>query len=196
MPEQAPPLSLEGLDADTLYYRWLTAVWPIPPAASAPPSCSTNCSAWPPPRAPAPHLVPRAWPSFRNCCAACATTICPCGDLSRLLSQDVVLVAEVIRGANSPYYSPNAPIKTIESAVMLLGQNGMRLLLARGVPPCDQHPDRQAGAPGRAARLAPRGTVRPGGQSAGAAPARQSFRILPGLTLMLDVGLIVAFRLF
>jgi HD-like signal output (HDOD) protein len=52
-------------------------------------------------------------------------------ELSRQLAQDVVLVAEVIREANSPYYRPAAPIKTIEGAVMLLGQNGMRMLLAR-----------------------------------------------------------------
>jgi HD-like signal output (HDOD) protein len=52
-------------------------------------------------------------------------------DLSRQLAQDVVLVAEVIREANSPYYSPAAPVRTIEGAVMLLGQNGMRMLLAR-----------------------------------------------------------------
>jgi HD-like signal output (HDOD) protein len=52
-------------------------------------------------------------------------------ELSRQLSQDVVLVAEAIREANSPYYRPAAPIKTIEGAIMLLGQNGMRMLLAR-----------------------------------------------------------------
>ncbi|MES2757721.1 MAG: HDOD domain-containing protein [Pseudomonadota bacterium] len=52
-------------------------------------------------------------------------------ELSRQLAQDVVLVAEVIREANSPYYRPAAPIKTIEGAIMLLGQNGMRMLLAR-----------------------------------------------------------------
>jgi HD-like signal output (HDOD) protein len=52
-------------------------------------------------------------------------------DLSRQVAQDVVLVAEVIREANSPYYRPSAPVRTIEGAVMLLGQNGMRMLLAR-----------------------------------------------------------------
>ncbi|MDB5805715.1 MAG: hypothetical protein JWN73_3037 [Betaproteobacteria bacterium] len=52
-------------------------------------------------------------------------------ELSRQLAQDVVLVAEVIREANSPYYRPAKPVRTIEGAVMLLGQNGMRMLLAR-----------------------------------------------------------------
>jgi HD-like signal output (HDOD) protein len=52
-------------------------------------------------------------------------------ELARQVAQDVVLVAEVIREANSPYYRPAQPVKTIEGAVMLLGQNGLRMLLAR-----------------------------------------------------------------
>ena len=52
-------------------------------------------------------------------------------ELARQVAQDVVLVAEVIREANSPYYRPATPVKTIEGAVMLLGQNGLRMLLAR-----------------------------------------------------------------
>jgi HD-like signal output (HDOD) protein len=52
-------------------------------------------------------------------------------ELARQVAQDVVLVAEVIREANSPYYRPASPVKNIEGAVMLLGQNGLRMLLAR-----------------------------------------------------------------
>ncbi|MGJ9416207.1 HDOD domain-containing protein [Massilia sp. CMS3.1] len=52
-------------------------------------------------------------------------------DLSRMVAQDVVLVAELVREANSPYYRPPTPVKNIEGAVMLLGQNGLRMLLAR-----------------------------------------------------------------
>jgi HD-like signal output (HDOD) protein len=52
-------------------------------------------------------------------------------ELARQLGQDVVLVAEVIREANSPWYRPSSPVRTIEGAVMLLGQNGMRMLIAR-----------------------------------------------------------------
>lgn len=52
-------------------------------------------------------------------------------DLSRQVAQDVVLVAEVIREANSPYYRPAQPVKSIEGAIRLLGQNGLRMLLAR-----------------------------------------------------------------
>jgi HD-like signal output (HDOD) protein len=57
------------------------------------------------------------------------------GDLSRQLGQDVVLVAEVYKEANRPCYRPRyasgPPINSVESAIMLLGQNGMRMLLAR-----------------------------------------------------------------
>src|SRR5450830_36220 len=74
------------------------------------------------PRVPA--VIPQLLKSLRDEAVSGA-------DLARQLAQDVVLVAEVIREANSPYFSPPSPIRTIEGAVMLLGQNGMRMLLAR-----------------------------------------------------------------
>lgn len=74
------------------------------------------------PRVPA--VIPQLLRSLRDDAVSGA-------ELSRQLAQDMVLVAEVIREANSPYYSPPAPIRSIEGAVMLLGQNGMRMLLAR-----------------------------------------------------------------
>lgn len=52
-------------------------------------------------------------------------------DLSRMVAQDMVLVAEVVREANSSFYRPPTPVRNIEGAVMLLGQNGLRMLLAR-----------------------------------------------------------------
>lgn len=56
-------------------------------------------------------------------------------ELSRQLSRDVVLVAEVYREANRPAYLPRyhagPPVNSLDSAIMLLGQNGMRMLLAR-----------------------------------------------------------------
>ncbi|MFD2367268.1 HDOD domain-containing protein [Pseudoduganella sp. GCM10020061] len=52
-------------------------------------------------------------------------------DLARQIAQDVVLVGEVIREANSSYYSPATPVRNLEAAVLMLGQNGLRMLLAR-----------------------------------------------------------------
>ncbi|MGZ3183935.1 MAG: HDOD domain-containing protein [Telluria sp.] len=74
------------------------------------------------PRVPA--VIPQLLRSLRDEAASGA-------DLARQISQDVVLVAEVVREANSPFYAPTAPVKNIEGAVMLLGQNGLRMLLAR-----------------------------------------------------------------
>jgi HD-like signal output (HDOD) protein len=118
-------------DVRTLFYRWLAG----PPRddilpsteklileefarlVEAPQSASDLV-----PRVPA--VIPQLLRSLRDDSVSGA-------ELSRQLAQDVVLVAEVIREANSPYYRPAAPIKTIEGAIMLLGQNGMRMLLAR-----------------------------------------------------------------
>ena len=125
--EPAPPLG----DLHTLFYRWLAG----PPGDDVLPSTekliideftrlveAPQSGADLVPRVPA--VIPQLLRSLRDDSVSGA-------ELSRQLAQDVVLVAEVIREANSPYYRPSAPIKTIEGAIMLLGQNGMRMLLAR-----------------------------------------------------------------
>lgn len=50
-------------------------------------------------------------------------------ELARTISHDVVLVAEVLRLANSAAYNPGAPITSIDHAILLLGQNGLRQLI-------------------------------------------------------------------
>lgn len=50
-------------------------------------------------------------------------------DLSRKIWHDVVLVAEVLRLANSASYSPGAPITSIDHAILILGQDGLRQLV-------------------------------------------------------------------
>ena len=122
--------TLDGGAADALFYRWLVGPADAVAASTeqlildelarlaASPSGGANLV----PRVPA--VIPQLLKSLRDEGVSGA-------DLSRQIAQDVVLVAEVIREANSPYYHPTAPIKTIEGAVMLLGQNGLRMLLAR-----------------------------------------------------------------
>lgn len=123
----APP----GDDIDALFYRWLAGA----PGADVQPAAekliidefirlvqAPQSGADLVPRVPA--VIPQLLRSLRDDSVSGA-------ELSRQLAQDVVLVAEVIREANSPYYRPSAPVRTIEGAVMLLGQNGMRMLLAR-----------------------------------------------------------------
>lgn len=50
-------------------------------------------------------------------------------ELARRISHDALLVAEVIRLANSSQYAINTPITSIEHAVMVLGQTGLRHLI-------------------------------------------------------------------
>lgn len=116
-------------------------------------------------------------------------------ELARLVTRDPLLVAEVIREANSPFYRASKAVRTVDAALLVLGQNGLRMLLARVAfrpiigaasgpisrlvaPRLWQHSERCARA---CALLAP---------ARGADPFEG---FLAGL--MLDVGLIVAFRL-
>lgn len=50
-------------------------------------------------------------------------------DLARTISHDVVLVAEVLRLANSASYNPGTPIASIDHAILVLGQIGLRQLI-------------------------------------------------------------------
>ena len=135
-PASAPAPDAVALDLSdaaiaTRYYRWLTSGddQATPPAldkaildALARLVDSPTAGADLVPRVPA--VIPQLLRSLRDESLSGA-------DLARQLAQDVVLVAEVIREANSPFYHPTAPVKTIEGAVMLLGQNGLRMLIAR-----------------------------------------------------------------
>ncbi len=71
-----------------------------------------------------PGLIPRLLDTLRDDGASTA-------DLSRMVAQDLVLAADVIREANTAYYQVSNPIQTIEAAIMMLGQNGLRMLLTR-----------------------------------------------------------------
>ena len=120
-------------------------------------------------------------------------------ELSRQLAQDVPLVAEVYREANRPCYhsryNASPSISTMEGAIMLLGQNNMRMLLAR-------------------VAFRPIVSMKSGGLTVRTAPLiwRQSEKcalaaslLAPGMQanafdaylagLMANVGLVVAFRL-
>ncbi len=51
--------------------------------------------------------------------------------LAQQIAKDPALVGEVIRLANSPFYRRSRKIASIEQAVILVGQNGLRQLIAR-----------------------------------------------------------------
>lgn len=71
-----------------------------------------------------PEVIPRLLRSLRDEDVSGAA-------LARQVAGDPVLVAEAIREANSSLYRPARPVRTIEAAVLLLGRNGLRMLLAR-----------------------------------------------------------------
>ena len=52
-------------------------------------------------------------------------------DLAHLLEQDVVLLAEALKEANSALFQRHAPVTQTEEAVQVLGSHGLRLLVAR-----------------------------------------------------------------
>ena len=135
-----------------------------------------------------PEVIPRLLRSLRNEGVSGA-------ELAREVTRDAVLVAEVIREANSPFYRPAKPVRTVDAAILVLGQNGLRMLLARvAFRPII------GAATGRLARLAaPRLWLH------SERCARAASLLAPPLGadpfegylagLMLNVGLLVAFRL-
>ena len=118
-------------EVDAAYYRWLTAssgsnagdeieeriLAEVRALASDPENAS--------------GLVPRVPELVAQLLGALSDENISTAALSAEVGRDLVLVAEVIREANSAYYRPAKPIETLEGAVTMLGLNGLRMLLAR-----------------------------------------------------------------
>ena len=113
------------------YYRWLTAasgynagleleaqILAEVRSLAADPVCASG-------------LVPRIPELVSQLLTALSDENISTSALSAQVGRDLVLVAEVIREANSAYYRPMTPIETLEGAVTMLGLNGLRMLLAR-----------------------------------------------------------------
>lgn len=50
--------------------------------------------------------------------------------LAAQVAQDAVLVSAVLKQVNSSYFRRSAPVKNIEDAITVIGQNGLRILVA------------------------------------------------------------------
>lgn len=118
-------------EIDERYYRWLTAS----AAFNAPPETEElilaeirKVSGSP---GDAAGLVPRVPEAIPQLLRSLGNDSVSAAELSRQVTQDTVLVAEVIREANSAYYRPLTPVNNTEAAILILGQNGLRMLLAR-----------------------------------------------------------------
>jgi len=129
------PEPASGAEVDAAWYRWLvSAGWP-----AASPDLENHILAELARLAQSPAsgaaLVPRVPEIIPQLLRTLRDENMNAADLSRQLSRDVVLVAEVYREANLPRYRPRyhsgPPVDSMEAAIMLLGQNGMRMLLAR-----------------------------------------------------------------
>ena len=112
-----------AIEVDAAYYRWLTAssgyqatpeaeehILDLVRTLAADPSAAAGLV----PRSP--ELIPQLLRDLAD---------------DNVSSGDLVLVAEVIREANSAYYRPLQPVKSLDAALMMIGQNGLRMLLAR-----------------------------------------------------------------
>lgn len=122
-------------DIDARYYRWLAASRAQPATAEAEKLILDELTRLAQAPVAGAALVPRVPAIIPQLMRTLQDENMNAAALSRQLSQDVVLVAEVYLEANRPCYRPRyhsgPPIDTIEGAIMLLGQNGMRMLLAR-----------------------------------------------------------------
>lgn len=118
-------------DVDSAFYRWLVAS----SGTNASPEVEEQILA--DVRALADHpenasgLVPRVPELVTQLLGALSDENISTAALSAEVGRDLVLVAEVIREANSAYYRPATPIETLDGAVTMLGLNGLRMLLAR-----------------------------------------------------------------
>jgi HD-like signal output (HDOD) protein len=141
-PDAAAPASAPAADAgastdaageaiDAAWYRWLAGSH----AAELPPETGERILAQVRALAADPEeaagLVPRVPEVLPRLLRSVDDEGASSAELARQVAQDVVLVAEVIREANSAYYRPITPVKNAEAAIVMLGQNGLRMLLAR-----------------------------------------------------------------
>ncbi|HEY0489917.1 MAG TPA: HDOD domain-containing protein [Telluria sp.] len=195
--EAQEPATAEEIDA--VYYRWLSEAGP---KAASPETEKlildelTRIAQSPTEGA---ALVPRVPAIIPKLMRTLQDEDMNVADLARQLSEDVVLVAEVYREANRPCYRPRyhsgPEISTVDGAIMLLGQSGMRMLLARvAFRPIISM---QSGALAkRAAPLIWRQSEKAAlAASLLAAPLRANAFEAYLAGLMSNVGLVVAFRL-
>jgi len=130
-PESANATWRPSLDVDGLYLRWLLGHpdgTPDEPHASerawldafaaraAAPSAAALI-----PRVPA--VVPQLLHTLRDPAR-------PMSTLARQLAQDPLLVAGVLKLARSPFYGLTRPVASLEQALLVVGQDGLRQMLA------------------------------------------------------------------
>lgn len=121
------------IDIDAVFYRWLIGsnCAPSKGAEVLEKTILEALSALSKSKLAGANLVPRVPAIIPQLLKSLRDERISASDLAHQIAHDVVLIAEVIREANSPYYHPAKPITNLENAVLVLGQNGLRLLIAR-----------------------------------------------------------------
>ena len=118
-------------EIDAAWYRWLTAAAAVEASPETEAAILERVERLADDPAAAAGFVPRVPDVVQQLLRSLGDAEASTAALARQVAQDVVLVAEVIREANSAYYRPITPVKNAEAAIMMLGQNGLRMLLAR-----------------------------------------------------------------
>ena len=122
-------------EIDARYYRWLAAVGPAQAQAQTEQQILDELTRLVREPIAGAALVPRIPSIIPQLMRTLQEDDMNAAELSRQLGQDVVLVAEVYREANRPCYqsryNASPSITNMDGAIMLLGQTGMRMLLAR-----------------------------------------------------------------
>ena len=87
-------------------------------------------------------LLPCAAALIRPLLALLCQTDLPVPALAERVSRDLVLTAEVLRMASSPYYRAQGEVATLEPAIPLFGIQGLQAVFARVVlkPMCEAPP--------------------------------------------------------
>jgi len=191
------PASIAEIDA--IYYRWLAAAGSAQASAEAERQILEELARLAREPVAGAALVPRIPAIIPQLMRTLQNENMSAAELSRQLAQDVLLVAEVYREANRPCYhsryNASPSINNMEGAIMLLGQNGMRMLLARVA----FRPIVSMQSGGLTIRTAPliwRQSEKCALAANLVAPAMQANAFDAYLAgLMANVGLVVAFRL-
>lgn len=118
-------------DVDAAFYRWLVASSGTTASPELEQQILDRVRGLADDPENASGLVPRVPELVSQLLGALSDENISTAALSAEVGRDLVLVAEVIREANSAYYRPAKPIETLEGAVTMLGLNGLRMLLAR-----------------------------------------------------------------
>lgn len=186
-------------EIDAIYYRWLAAAGSAQAPAEAEQQILDELARLVREPVAGAALIPRIPAIIPQLMRTLQDENMSAAKLSAQLAQDVLLVAEVYREANRPCYhsryNASPSINNMEGAIMLLGQNGMRMLLARVA----FRPIVSMQSGGLTIRTAPliwRQSEKCALAANLVAPAMQANAFDAYLAgLMANVGLVVAFRL-